>query len=85
MVSPYSKKTVVATPFGVTAAANEAVVSVTPEEENELMEGLAVVDAAPVVNRDSKAPCMANPVESVAVSPMRTVWTVLPARLEEGV
>ena len=70
---PYSKITVVAAPFGVTVAPRVAALVVTPEKDTELTEGLAKVEAAPVVKRDSKGANMDKPFESVAELAMRTV------------
>ena len=55
-VVPYSKETVVATPLAVTVAFNAAAVSAIFEAAALLIEGLARLDVAPVVNRDSNAP-----------------------------
>ena len=70
-VVPYSKETVVAAPLGVTVAFNVAVVSVMLAEEMLFMDGWARLEAAPVVKRDSKAPCKAKPLASVAVLSIR--------------
>ena len=84
-VVPYSKETVVAAPLGVTVAFNTAEESATFPEETELMDGRAMLEPAPVVKRDSKAPCIAKLLLSVAVASIRAVYKVFPAMLEEGV
>ena len=53
---PYSKETAVATPLAVTVAFKVAAVSAIFEADALLIEGLARLDVAPVVNRDSNAP-----------------------------
>ena len=85
MLVPYSNSTLVADPFGVTAALSMAVEMMMLDADEELMVGRAMLDESPVVKRDSKAPWSGTSVESVAVPSSRTVCRVLAAIFDEGV